>query len=111
MLDVVEVVAQLFHGVLARGAVAVLHLRPPGEARLDGVALLVERNLLRQLLDEERAFRTRPDEAHVAADDVPQLRQLVEAGLADEAADAGDAVVAVAGPDRRAALLGVLAHR
>lgn len=33
------------------------------------------------------------DEAHVAADDVPELRQLVEAGLAEEGAELGDARV------------------
>ena len=34
--------------------------------------------------------RPRTNEAHLAAEDVPQLRQFVEAGLADEVADPGD---------------------
>lgn len=34
---------------------------------------------------------TRADEAHIAADDVPELRQLVEAGLAQEGAELRDA--------------------
>ena len=34
--------------------------------------------------------RPRSDEAHVAADHVPKLRQLIEASLAQEAADAGN---------------------
>lgn len=37
--------------------------------------------------------RARADEAHVAADDVPELRQLVEAGLTQEGAELGDARV------------------
>lgn len=37
--------------------------------------------------------RARADEAHVAADDVPELRQLVEAGLAEEGAELCDARV------------------
>lgn len=37
--------------------------------------------------------RARADEAHVAADDVPELRQLVEAGLPEEGAELGDARV------------------
>lgn len=35
----------------------------------------------------------RTDEAHVAADDVPELRQLVEAGLPEEGTELGDARV------------------
>ena len=34
--------------------------------------------------------RARADEAHVAADDIPELRQLVEAGLTQEGAELGD---------------------
>lgn len=44
-------------------------------------------------LDFLRDDRARADEAHVAADDVPELRQLVEAGLAEEGAELGDARV------------------
>lgn len=36
---------------------------------------------------------TRPDQAHVAHEHVPELGQLVQAGLADEAAELGDARV------------------
>ena len=49
----------------------------------------------------------RADEAHPAAEHVPDLRQLVEAGLAQEAADLGDAVV-VAGRLAAAADVGAL---
>ena len=42
------------------------------------------------LVEDERP---RADEAHLAAQHVPELRQLVEAALAQERADAGDARV------------------
>ena len=43
--------------------------------------------------------RARPDQRQIAGEhDVEQLRQFVEAGLADEAADAGDARI-VAGDE------------
>ena len=45
---------------------------------------------LRVLLEDERP---RADEAHLAAQDVEQLRQLVERGAAQEPADARDARV------------------
>lgn len=44
-------------------------------------------------LDLLRDNRARADEAHVAADDVPELWQLVEAGLAEEGAEFSDARV------------------
>src|SRR4029078_12153110 len=110
ILDVKRVVAQLLHRVFERRAVAVLDLGPAGDPRLDRVPLLVERDLLRELLDEKTAFRARPHEAHVAAQDVVELRQLVEARLADEAADAGDAIVAGLRPEPLGAPFSVLAR-
>ena len=40
-----------------------------------------------ELLEEARPDRPRPDEAHVAAEDVPELRDLVELGRAQPAAE------------------------
>ena len=67
------------------------------------MALPVERDGLGQLLDEEWPLWSGPDEAHVAAQHVPELRYFVEARQTDDAADARDPVVLVAGPDGRAA--------
>src|SRR5690606_29308965 len=74
------------------------------------MAQLVVLDLLFQLGDELRAFRSRPDQAHVAAQHVPQLRQLVDAYLADEAPDAGDAIVFLARPARDTILFRIRAH-
>ncbi len=49
--------------------------------------LRIERNLARQLGHEFRALGPRPDEAHVADQHVPELRQLVEPAAAQEPAD------------------------
>ena len=51
--------------------------------------------------------RPRADQRHVALEHVPQLRQLVDAGLAEEVADAGDPRV-VLQLERRAVLLAAL---
>lgn len=64
-----------------------------------------------ELLDEVRALGARADEAHVAVEDVPDLRQFVEAGGADEGADARDARVVVGRELRAGVLLGVDTHR
>src|SRR4029079_10407627 len=110
MFHVVQVVAELFERILERRPVAVLHLRPAGQSWLDRLALFIERNLLGELVDEKRPFRPRPDETHIAAQDVPQLRKLVETCLTDETADACHPTVLRACPDGRA-LFGILAHR
>jgi hypothetical protein len=59
---------------------------------------------LRETLHVARHLGARPDEAHVADEDVPELGQLVELEAAEHAADAGDARVAAGrhlGPARR----------
>lgn len=64
-----------------------------------------------ELLDEVRALGARADEAHVAIEDVPDLRQFVEAGGADEGANTRDARVVVGRELRAGEFLGVDAHR
>ena len=63
-----------------------------------------------ELLDEDGPFRPRPDEGHVAMQDVNGLRNLVDAGEADEAAHPRYPAIAHRGPNRRAGLLGIDRH-
>src|SRR5258706_6855330 len=72
-------------------------LRPAGNARLDAVARevavhgFVEQPALQLTL---HGVRTRSDQREIILEyDVEELRQLVEAGLANEATDAGNAAV------------------
>src|SRR5690606_34317111 len=91
--------------------VAERDLRQAGDARLDVAhALLEERDGVRQVLEQLRTLRPRADQAHRAAQDVEQLRELVEPRLAEEAADPGDARVVLLGQDRAGVLLGVRLH-
>jgi hypothetical protein len=73
--DPFEVVRQLLGH---RRFVAAAHLREAGQARTDDEPLPVRRQLEGELLEEPRANRPWPDERHVAVQDVPELRQLVE---------------------------------
>src|SRR3546814_10972876 len=50
------------------------------------------------------------DDAHVATQHVPELRQLIQPGLADEAPDPGDPVVVFSSPTGHAIALGVGPH-
>ena len=73
---------------------------------------LVTQHVLRdpvlELLDEVRPLGTRADDRHVAAQDVPELRQLVEVEPAQPAADRRAPRVVVARPDRAGVVFGVL---
>ena len=71
----------------------------PGDPGPHDEPLPVGRDLVAQLLEEGRPDRARADEAHVAAQDVPELRQLVELGapqLQPDACQLGDSVSASA---------------
>ncbi len=54
------------------------------------MSLAVERDLFDETLDELRPLWTRADEAHVAFDHVPQLRELVQARGAEPPANPGE---------------------
>ena len=86
VLDVVQVeLDALFERRVAAPAV---HLRPAGDAGLDLVPQHVLRDAVLELFDEERPLGPRADDGHVAAQHVPELRQLVEVEPAQPAADA-----------------------
>ena len=53
----------------------------------------------RQARFSSRSLGPRADEAHLTSQDVPELRNLVDANLAYDAADARSSIIAPAGPD------------
>src|SRR5437764_1057307 len=55
-------------------------------------------------------LRSRTDKVHVASQNVPELRNLVDADFANDAPHSRHAIVAVAGPNRTI-LFSVSAHR
>src|SRR5690606_30248671 len=94
VLDVVEVVLDPALDLLrcVGFPAPAVDLRPAGDARLDLVAREVAvDDLAIELVGSLRHRRVgaRADQRQVALQHVEQLRQLVQAGLADEAADAG----------------------
>src|SRR5438874_11168789 len=93
VVEVEEVVAELDARV---AQVAAIDLGEAGDAGADTVPLLVAGNLALELLNEAGALGARADDAHLAAQDVDELRDLVQAGLAEQAADGRQAGVVVA---------------
>src|ERR1700752_716062 len=61
--------------------------------------LFVIRDFFGQLRDEVWTLRARADKVHLAFQDVPELRNLVDANLASDAAEAGGAMVAFSRPE------------
>src|SRR5262245_49529985 len=109
VLDVVQVV---FDALLEGGVAApAVHLRPAGDAGLHLVPQHVLRDPVLELLDEERTLRTGADDRHVAAEHVPELRQLVDVVAPQPAADRRGARVVVSRPDGAARVLGIHWHR
>src|SRR5262249_61328486 len=84
---------------------------PAGDARQQAVALVVHRHRGEELVHEFAALRPRTDQAHVTADDVPQLRQLVEAPAPQPAADRRDARIRFGRPHRTRYVFGAVDHR
>lgn len=97
VFDVVEVVFEFFHGVFDAGGVALLDLGPAGDAGFDSVAPLIKGDLALKLLYKLDLFGTGTDDAHVALQNIPQLRQLVQAEAAQDTAHGSDTIIIVAG--------------
>ena len=98
MADVVDVVAQPFFK--AGVATPAVDLSEAREAGLHRVADVVVRVFLAKLARELRTFRAWADETHVAAKDIPELWQFVEARAPQVIADPGAAGIAGHRPDR-----------
>ena len=79
-------------------AVAVVHLRPAGEPGPDRESRVVVGDGLAQLLDVVWLLGAGTDNAHVAAQDVPRLRQLIKMQAAEHRADLRDPRIVLAGP-------------
>src|SRR5262245_47403491 len=108
VLDVVQVVLDAL--LDRRVAAPAVDLRPAGDAGLHLVAQHVLRNLVLELLDKEWALGAWPDDRHVAAENIPELRQLVDVKAAEPAAEWRRTRIVVARPDRTGHILSVYEH-
>ena len=93
--NVFHVIYDLFLGC---ELVAAVDLRVAGQARRDDQPVGKADDVLFKLLVKVFPLRARADKAHLALQNVPELRQLVQPRLAQERAEACAAVVAALGP-------------
>src|SRR5689334_6034921 len=110
MSEVPEVIRQLLCRTLDIRCVTALDLRPACDPRLDEVPARPERHGLLELCEKLGPLGAGPDDRHVALEDVPELRELVDPRPPQEPADACRPGIALLGPGR-APFLRVRAHR
>ena len=106
--DVIQVVLD---ALAERGpATIAVNLRPAGHARRNGVSKVVIGNLGAEAIDEDRPFRPRSDEAHIAVENIDQLRKFVDVCMSQPRADRRAAFVVIDRPDRPGSAFGVVPH-
>src|SRR5687768_6394799 len=77
ILDIVQVILQLFDRILHRGPVAIANLGPSGYSRLDAVSDVVIRDFGTKLIYKIWPFRTRSNKTHFAVQDIEYLGKLI----------------------------------
>lgn len=108
MLHIVQVVAQSF---LEAGATPpAMNLGETGQAGPDGFANFVAAVLFLEAASELRSLGPGANKAHLAFEDVPKLREFIQAETAKNAANGCAARVVLDGPDRTQFPLGALIH-
>ena len=93
------------------GVVAGANLGDARDSRLDAVqSRRVGTDSAREFLHEYRPLRTGTHEVHLAAQNVPELRNFIEAALPEHSSRTGDARIVLLGPDRTGCGLGIRPH-
>ena len=91
VLDVVEVAFQLGDGIQELAVEGEIHLGPADDAGADAVPLTVVGNMPGKGGDELGALGTGSHERHIPLEHIEELRQVVDAQLAEDRANPGDA--------------------
>lgn len=110
MLEVIEVELEATEHLLHGVGVAIVEGGVAGDTGTNLIEIGVARIVLHDLVDEELALGTWSDEGHVAEEDIPELRKLVEVMIAQELARLGEAAVTLGARELRTLVLGIGAH-
>ena len=93
VLDVIEIIFELQPGGINGGYIALMHLRPAGDARLDDVPIDVEGHFTLIPVRQRHRLRARSDPAHLPAQNIDDLWQLIDAIMAQKTPDARDPLI------------------
>ena len=110
VLQVEEIVTQAAEHFLDGVGIAVVEGGVGGDTRTDLVEVAITGIALHNLVDVELALGTWTDKGHLATEDVPELRKLVEVVFTKELADLGHAFVLAAGIQGGTCLFGIELH-
>src|SRR5262245_62190001 len=90
MFDVIEIVSHLLSLFVEIVRVSVPNLCPAGDPGANDRAERVVRDIPDEELEVRDRVRSRPNQVHVALDNVEELREFVEPELAQPLTDPGD---------------------
>ena len=110
MFQIEQVVTQAAEHLIDRVRIPIVERGVRGHPRTDLVQETIAGIAFHDLVNVELALRTGADEGHVADEDVPQLRQLVQMMLAQELAHTGHAGIRTSLVKGRTKLLSVQTH-
>ena len=111
MPDVIEIVFELLDGVLVALAVRIIDLSPAGDSWFNQVPEMIKWNLFLISFGALDPLRAWTDQAHVALEDIPKLRKLVEPQFAQPTPEGSDPRIAFARLNIFVLLRGAQAHR
>src|ERR1043166_6047400 len=98
MTHIKQVVLKLLHLVVERQTVAPVHLCPTGDTRSHLSPASKERKPRLKVRDLVADVWPRSDQTHLAAQDIPALRQLIQTSRSEKPANRRRAIAALALP-------------
>jgi hypothetical protein len=111
VLNVEEVVAKFFLGILNRAPILKANLSPAGDPRPDGMSQIIVGNFAAEPFDKFRPLRAGPYEAHIAPQYVPELGNLVKPGGSKESSYGCNSGIIITRPSRTTISFCVCLHR
>ena len=93
MPDIVEVVFEFFANIIDARNVSLIDLSPSGNARANHVAIAVEGDFTFVPFGQVERLWPWANPAHFTSKNIPDLRQLIDPGLADKVTDPGYPVI------------------
>src|SRR6266536_2682560 len=111
MPDIIQVVFQFLDRVLVALAVGIIYLRPPGDPRFDQVPKMIKRDGLLITFGALAPLRTRTNQADVAFEGIPKLRQLIKPKFPQPTPHGRYTTIAFSRVDVFARLIRSLTHR
>src|SRR5713226_3015290 len=111
MFYVIEIVLQLYQLFLARTPIAIVHLCPASQPRLGRQAIAVKRVGLFQFRGEFFPLWSWSYQAHLTAQNIEDLRQLIQVYRTHEASDSCDSCIVFGGPHCMSCMLCISMHR